>query len=460
MSGFSTRQLKKLATSFDTSRVRSREQNGKTLFFIEGWFAISEANRIFGYDGWDREMVHFERSYSNVVGGQVHCGYLARVRVRVRAGKTDIVREGSGFGSGVSANQSEAHDIALKGAETDATKRALATFGDRFGLLLYDKDRLMRLTVPPSPDRKTVTEKRRQELDASLPKQKVKLIGVEGGEHSLSPESFFSAMRQMVERCENVDQLKQLESDNRPTMELLRQTLKTKQGRSYSAILDDLIVQKYKGFVATVAVDVEQPNGAKEAAAPKASSELSAAPAAENRIFETVQQTALVAIDAKMREGSKEPVPPYPLAEAISRVKMPVNPRILAIPPRPSDYDPDKSKIVPIAQIGLASSADKSVLHLATDRKIRNKAHLAFVSSKPCLICEQLPCHAHHIRFAQRRGMSQKVSDEFTVPLCAIHHNSLHQSASEIAWWHEHGLEPLKLARELWEHTMKGVSAL
>src|SRR5262249_37853697 len=33
------------------------------------------------------------------------------------------------------------HDIALKAAETDATKRALATFGKPFGLELYRKDR-------------------------------------------------------------------------------------------------------------------------------------------------------------------------------------------------------------------------------------------------------------------------------------------------------------------------------
>src|SRR5262249_30224790 len=35
----------------------------------------------------------------------------------------------------------QAHELALKGAETDATKRALATFGNPFGLALYDRDR-------------------------------------------------------------------------------------------------------------------------------------------------------------------------------------------------------------------------------------------------------------------------------------------------------------------------------
>ena len=35
--------------------VKQREVEGKVLHYLEGWHIISEANRIFGYDGWDRE---------------------------------------------------------------------------------------------------------------------------------------------------------------------------------------------------------------------------------------------------------------------------------------------------------------------------------------------------------------------------------------------------------------------
>ena len=52
----------------------------------------------------------------------------------MRAGKITIVREGSGTGEGVAPTPGQAHEFALKGAETDATKRALATFGNAFGL--------------------------------------------------------------------------------------------------------------------------------------------------------------------------------------------------------------------------------------------------------------------------------------------------------------------------------------
>jgi recombination DNA repair RAD52 pathway protein len=63
--------------------------------------------------------------------------YTARVRISVHAGGATIIREGHGSGEGRSASPGEVHDTALKAAETDATKRALATFGKPFGLALY-----------------------------------------------------------------------------------------------------------------------------------------------------------------------------------------------------------------------------------------------------------------------------------------------------------------------------------
>ena len=46
-------------------------------------------------------------------------------------------REGHGTGEGRETSPGEVHDIVLKAAETDATKRALATFGKPSGLELY-----------------------------------------------------------------------------------------------------------------------------------------------------------------------------------------------------------------------------------------------------------------------------------------------------------------------------------
>ncbi|MBL8564820.1 MAG: DUF968 domain-containing protein [Hyphomicrobiaceae bacterium] len=94
------------------------------------------------------------------------------------------------------------------------------------------------------------------------------------------------------------------------------------------------------------------------------------------------------------------------------------------------------------------------------ERRVRDKAHLAFVAKHPCVVCGRNPVHAHHLRFAQPRAMAMKVSDEFTVPLCAIHHDELHRTGDERAWWARHGIiEPLKLAAKLWGASQRGSPA-
>jgi hypothetical protein len=80
----------------------------------------------------------------------------------------------------------------------------------------------------------------------------------------------------------------------------------------------------------------------------------------------------------------------------------------------------------------------------------RSKAHLVFIRAQPCLICERSPCDAHHLKFAQPRGLGLKVSDEFTVPLCRSHHRELHRHGDEVAWWAKMHLKPIPAARQFW----------
>ena len=101
----------------------------------------------------------------------------------------------------------------------------------------------------------------------------------------------------------------------------------------------------------------------------------------------------------------------------------------------------------------MRSRIDKSVLAIPVARRLRDKTHLRFVANQPCLLCGRQPCDAHHLRFAQSRGLSLKVSDEFTVPLCRAHHRELHRTGRESDWWAKAGLEPIGLARKLWLET-------
>jgi recombination DNA repair RAD52 pathway protein len=53
--GFSAKQLQALRRQPNRTHIRTREARGRELTYLEGWYAISEANRIFGFDGWSRE---------------------------------------------------------------------------------------------------------------------------------------------------------------------------------------------------------------------------------------------------------------------------------------------------------------------------------------------------------------------------------------------------------------------
>jgi hypothetical protein len=111
---------------------------------------------------------------------------------------------------------------------------------------------------------------------------------------------------------------------------------------------------------------------------------------------------------------------------------------------------PVKPDPTPAANDTPRSRIDKRVLALPEAKRLWDKQHLRFVAKQPCLVCGREPCDPHHLRFAQARGLGQKVSDEFTVPLCRAHHRELHRAGKEAAWWGRMGIEPLTTARELW----------
>jgi hypothetical protein len=85
--------------------------------------------------------------------------------------------------------------------------------------------------------------------------------------------------------------------------------------------------------------------------------------------------------------------------------------------------------------------------------RLRDKEHRKFVLRQPCLVCGRVPSDPHHLTFTQPRALGKRVSDEFTVPLCRLHHRELHRSGNEPAWWQKLNIDPLPVALTLWQHT-------
>jgi hypothetical protein len=233
--------------------------------------------------------------------------YIARVRITVQAKDAIIVREGHGTGEGRGASAGDAHDTAFKAAETDATKRALATFGKPFGLELYRGGKAAMVQKPlPAPP-------------ASAPEARV-------GFHP---------------------------DDTTPV---------PRPSRYYGR--------------------------------------------RQNQVSEHFRD------ERRQAQHNMQAAPPL-----------------------------------------LPASIDKSQLPIAEPKRLRDKTHLKFVASQPCLVCGRQPCDPHHLRFAQPRAIGVKVSDEFTVPLCRGHHRQLHQAGNEQAWWANLRINALEIARGLWVQT-------
>jgi hypothetical protein len=323
--GFSDRQMRALRRNLESNVVRSRLINGRELLYIEGWHAISEANRIFGFSAWDRETVEWRCVLAKEIRGQFTAIYIAKVRVTVRAGEEVVVREGQGTGDASGGVPGEVHDMALKSAETDATKRALATFGRPFGLALY-----------------------------------------------LSPRAKSAPKRNL-----SLDEARKLAAHPQAK---------------------------------------ESDHATQPVVSPQASS-------------------------------------PHP-AQAASQPLVPTAQPL--VPAQTSDRPLVPEQTTPLVPAN-DNKIDRSALALAEPKRHRDTGHLEYVMSQPCLLCGRLPSDAHHLRFAQPRALGRKVSDEFTVPLCRVHHRQLHQSGDEVAWWNDLDIDAIAIAQSLWDESREKI---
>ena len=234
---FTDQQQKQLSGKLAEKHICTRVQHGMKLSYMEGWHAIDEANRIFGFDGWDRETVWVNCVWEDGRREPKACAYAVRIRIRVRAGDTIICREGSGVGHGKGATLGEAHESALKEAETDATKRALTTFGNPFGLALYDKHQAgVRRNSKPKVMPNGIP------IDWVFTTAKGEILG-----RYDVPQGFCGQMREALNKASDLAELHSLWTRNAETVEQLRivsPDLKTAQGTHYADILENLRGQR------------------------------------------------------------------------------------------------------------------------------------------------------------------------------------------------------------------------
>ncbi len=332
---FTDEQQRALKAKLRFRHVKTRANNGTPISYVEGWH------------GWDRQTLAPRCLWRETQRGETACFYAAKVRITVRAGDAIIIREGIGTGVGRARLVETAHEIALKAAETDATKRALATFGNPFGLALYDKEQ------------RGITRRHRHQLagnSLSAPQiYEIELHSDSGTEHFTNIDAFVTATLRAVRALTTVQAVYSFWEANLNSFAMLPRA--EEDGADPMKVLGSALKEQVRTLSLSEAKDTSSANA----------------------------------------------------AEAVAQLAFP------------------------------------------KEKRVRDKAHLAFVANEPCLVCGRRPAQAHHIRFAQPRGLGLKVSDEFTVPLCNGHHDSLHRTGNERAWWARNGiLDPLKFAARLW----------
>lgn len=158
-------QIKALEAPLDPANVKKPTgRYGPKGDYIEGWHAINELNRVFGFDGWSYEINLTRDDLTLGKDGNGNDQWQAAYTCICTLTAAGVTRQDVGFGSGFAKGIGDAIEGATKEAATDALKRAARTFGNIFGLALYDKERT-NVQAPPPPPR-FITEDQRTELMA------------------------------------------------------------------------------------------------------------------------------------------------------------------------------------------------------------------------------------------------------------------------------------------------------
>ena len=167
---FSDRQIEALQESLSQQVVKTRVQGGRTLSYIEGWWAISEANRVFGFGSWNQQIIDIRcvSERERKIGQAKKDGWAVSYVTTIRLTVNGVIREGVGAGHGIDADLGLAHESAAKEAATDAMKRAFMTFGNIFGLALYDKHQRNVEDRPPSLEHVPEVEKADKKFTEAL----------------------------------------------------------------------------------------------------------------------------------------------------------------------------------------------------------------------------------------------------------------------------------------------------
>lgn len=147
---FTRAQVEQLLKPINPRRVL---KDGKGNSHVSQQDVTAHLTRIFGFGSYDIEIdgphlvFEQERHNGGKPTGRWDVCYRAKARLTIKdpTGEVVCVFEGSATDTAENQKRGDAHDLALKSAESTAKKRAATNLGDQFGLSLYNKGQMSAL---------------------------------------------------------------------------------------------------------------------------------------------------------------------------------------------------------------------------------------------------------------------------------------------------------------------------
>lgn len=130
-------QIKELAKPIDKDRVKKDSHKG--FSYLEAWDVRRTMNRIFGIGNWSADVEVMELiSEREVTMRNSKPGWNVIYRAQCSLTVNGATYTEWAAGDSTNPVQFEAHDQAIKTAESQAFKRCAMNLGDQFGLSLYN----------------------------------------------------------------------------------------------------------------------------------------------------------------------------------------------------------------------------------------------------------------------------------------------------------------------------------
>lgn len=153
------RQYEQLLKPLNPARVAKRSQAGRNLSYLEAWDVKAHLNRIFGFLNWSADVLSADLAFEEKnEKGQWNVGYKVVLRLSIGESWSGCSYTEAAVGSASLPQRGEAHDMAVKTAESDALKRAAINLGTQFGLSLYNNGSTADVVVTTLDRSDTVSE--------------------------------------------------------------------------------------------------------------------------------------------------------------------------------------------------------------------------------------------------------------------------------------------------------------